>query len=138
MSGTIRQGYDFIIASAELDVLARRNFPEGSSEREFLLALSKSLTEVHFLNHYLKRVHDHIDRVHALNVPDEQAVLRLSIRLADISETLVTWTHHDAARTAKQSSDLLRVWYDLYLSLHMLMDASKELRAIGMDIAGRA
>jgi hypothetical protein len=138
MAGTIRKGTDFIIVAVELQFLAKKHFAEGSSERRFLMELAESLDQTYLLHHYLKRIQQHVDRVFAVNVPDEKTVIHLSHYLENIADTLEKWTYTDEAKAAKQASALLHIWYDQYLTIELLMQASKDLRFIGGQPAGSA
>lgn len=138
MEGTIKAAYDFNIVAVELQFLARKHFTEESAERRFLMELAASLEQTYCLHHYLKRVQQQIDRVHAVKVPDEKVVLHLSRDLEDIGDLLSKWAHQKEADSAKQASALLHIWYDLYLTLDLLMKASEELRFIGRQPAGSA
>lgn len=142
MDGTIRKASDLIIAVVELQFLAKKYFADGSHDHTFMVTLAASLNQLYLLHHSLNRIQHHIDRVHAIQLPDKKVVNQLSCFLENIADTLSRKTDNDsaleAAKAVKQASELLHIWYCLYLNLEQLADVSKELRFAGIQPVGSA
>ncbi len=66
----------------------------------------------------------------SITLPKDREVIELALYLENIAASLDRGT--EAEKAVKRASEVLHIWYRLYLNLEQLMEASAALR-LGME-----
>ena len=107
--------------------IADKHFPQDCPEREVLLDIDCVFTLLWEMIHSLERTRSHLELVRSITVtlPEDREIITLALTLEKMA---AKEQDKDRAETLKRSSEVLHIWYRLYLNLWQLMGVSDELR----------
>lgn len=139
--GPIKSVNDLFANDAPLRYIADKHFPNDCYERYVLLKAADSYGQLAMFHFNLRKTHEHIELIRSIGVPDEKAVLKLAVRLEHATERLQCTdpkVAEEAANAIKQASELMHIWYRLYLNLDRLLEISADFRFLGDQPKGSA
>lgn len=122
--------HEFLGLGLDAKLIADKHFPEECRERCALLEINNAFSILWNLHYSLERTRDQIELVRSITLPKDREVIHLALYLENIAASLDKGT--EAEKTVKRASEVLRIWYQLYLSLEELMEASAALR-LGLE-----
>jgi hypothetical protein len=121
---------EFLGRGIEAKLLADRRFPEECPERSLLLDIENSFVILWNLHYSLEQTLDKIELVRSLTLPKDREVIELALFLGNIAASLDRGT--EAEKAVKRASEVLHIWYRLYLNLEQLLEVSAAMR-FGLD-----
>lgn len=116
---------EFLGLGLDAKLIADKHFPHDCPERFQLLDINSAFSILWNLHYSLERTRDKIELVRSITLPKDREVVELALYLENIAATL-----HDpeAQKGLKRASEVLHIWYRLYLNLEQLMETSAALR----------
>jgi hypothetical protein len=112
-------------------ILADKHFPEDCRERSVLLEITNAFAILWNLHYSLERTRDKMEMVRLITLPKDREVIELALYLENITASLGRGKEAEK-KVLKRSSEVLHIWYRLYLNLEQLMEVSAALR-LGME-----
>jgi hypothetical protein len=122
--------HEFLGLGLDAKILADKHFPEDCRERCVLLEINNAFAILWNLHYSLERTRDQIEFVRAINLPKDREVIELALYLENIAAN--PDRDKEIRKVVKRASEVLRIWYQLYLALEQLMEVSAALR-LGME-----
>jgi hypothetical protein len=121
---------EFLGLGIDAKLLADKHFPDACRERDILLEIDNAFAILWNLHFNLERTRDQIEMVRSITLPKDREVIEIALHLENIAANLEKGTERE--QVIKRASEVLRIWYQLYLSLEELMEVSAALR-LGME-----
>jgi len=121
---------EFLGLGLDAKLIADKHFPHDCPERFKLLDILNAFAILWNLHYSLERTLDKIELVRSITLPKDREVIELALYLENIAASLDRGT--EAEKAVKRASEILHIWYRLYLNLEQLMEASAALR-LGME-----
>jgi hypothetical protein len=115
----------------EAKILADKKFPHDCPERFLLLDIERAFSMLWELHYSLEQTRDKVELVRSITVPKEREVIELALYLENISASRLG-AGTDAGKAVKRASEVLHIWYRLYLNLEQLLEVSAAMR-FGLD-----
>ena len=122
--------HEFLGLGLDAKLIADKHFPHDCPERFKLLDILNAFAILWNLHYSLERTLDKIELVRSITLPKDREVIELALYLENIAASLDRGT--EAEKAVKRASEVLHIWYRLYLNLEQLMEASAALR-LGME-----
>jgi hypothetical protein len=139
--GPIKSVSDLFGNDAPLRYIADKHFPDDCYERYVLLKAADSYGQLAMYHFDLRQTQEHIELIRSIGFPDEKAVLQLAVRLQYATERVQSTdpkVAEDGAAAIKQASELMHIWYRLYLNLDRLLKISANFLFLGDRPEGSA
>ncbi|WP_263349998.1 hypothetical protein [Acidicapsa acidisoli] len=121
--------HEFLGLGLDAKLIADKHFPHDCPERFKLLDILNGFAILWNLHYSLERTRDKMEQIRAITLPKDREVIELALYLEDIAATL---KDAEAEKVVKRASEVLHIWYRLYLNLEQLMEVSAALR-LGME-----
>ena len=117
---------EFLGLGIDAKLIADKHFPHDCPERFKLLDINSAFAILWNLHYSLERTRDQIELVRSITLPKDREVVELALYLENIAATLDG--RAEAQKVLKRASEVLHIWYRLYLNLEQLMETSAALR----------
>ncbi len=121
---------EFLGLGLDAKLIADKHFPHDCPERFKLLDILNAFAILWNLHYSLERTRDQMERIRSITLPKDREVIELALYLEKIAATLDK--DAEAQKVVKRASEVLHIWYELYLNLEQLMETSAALR-LGME-----
>src|ERR1019366_2756454 len=117
---------EFLGLGLDAKLIADKHFPHDCPERFKLLDILNAFAILWNLHYSLERTLDKIELVRSITLPKDREVIEIALFLDNIAASLDRGI--EAEKVVKRASEVLHIWYRLYLNLEQLMEASAALR----------
>jgi hypothetical protein len=121
---------EFLGLGLDAKLIADMHFPHDCPERFKLLDINNAFSILWNLHYSLERTRDKIELIRSITLPKDREVIEIALYLENIAASLDRGT--EAEKAVKRASEVLHIWYRLYLNLEQLMEVSAALR-LGME-----
>jgi hypothetical protein len=122
--------HEFLGLGLDAKLIADKHFPHDCPERFQLLDINNAFAILWNLHYSLERTRDKMELIRSITLPKDREVIELALYLENIAASLDRGT--EAENAVKRASEVLHIWYRLYLNLEQLMEVSAALR-LGME-----
>jgi hypothetical protein len=117
---------EFLGLGIDAKRIADKHFPNDCPERIQLLDIDNAFSILWNLHYSLEQTRDKIELIRSLTLPNDRDVIELALFLENIAASLDRGAVAESA--VKRASEVLHIWYRLYLNLEQLMETSAALR----------
>jgi hypothetical protein len=121
---------EFLGLGIDAKLIADKHFPHDCRERSQLLDINSAFAILWNLHYSLEQTRDKIELIRSITLPKDREVIELALYLENIAATLDR--DPEAKKVVKRASEVLHIWYRLYLNLEQLMEVSAALR-LGLE-----
>jgi hypothetical protein len=121
---------EFLGLGLDAKLIADKHFPHDCPERFKLLDIDNAFSILWNLHYSLEQTRDKMELIRSITLPKDRDVIELALHLENIAANLEKGTERE--KVIKRASEVLHIWYRLYLNLEQLMEASAALR-LGME-----